>query len=151
MIKIVPDANILISGMLGTPGPTRKIINLSLAKKVVIFGSSKTYQEFCEIIRLIRFQKYLKRQLFSPEKIILDYKAFVNMIESLTSDASERYVLRDQDDDEYVKVARACGAKIIITRDKDLLDVKKFGDIIASTPEKFIQSYLKIQTKSNIN
>jgi predicted nucleic acid-binding protein len=65
------------------------------------------------------------------------------MIEAVPSDKNARFV-RDPDDDEYVKVARACGSKIIVTRDKDLLDVKKFGDILAVTPEKFTQGYTKI-------
>ncbi|MBI5021135.1 MAG: putative toxin-antitoxin system toxin component, PIN family [Ignavibacteriales bacterium] len=148
MIKVVPDANVLVSGMLGTPGPTRKIINLALAKKIIIFGSSATYQEFCEKIQMARLQKYLKRQIFSPEKIILDYRAFVNMLEPVLSDQLKRFVERDPDDDEYVKVARACGSKIIITRDKDLLDIKKFEKVLAVTPEKFIQSYAKLSLQS---
>lgn len=144
MIKVVPDANVILSGMLGTPGPTRKIINLALEKKIVMFGSSITYQEFCEKIKIKRLQKYLKKQLFSPEKIILDYKAFVNMVESKSSDRSLKFVERDSDDDEYIRVARACNSRIIITRDKDLLDIKKFGNVLAITPEKFIQSYSKL-------
>jgi putative PIN family toxin of toxin-antitoxin system len=144
MIKVVPDANVILSGMLGTPGPTRKIINLALEKKIVMFGSSITYQEFCEKIKIKRLQKYLKKQLFSPEKIILDYKAFVNMVESKSSDCLLKFVERDSDDDEYIRVARACNSRIIITRDKDLLDIKKFGDVLAITPEKFIQSYSKL-------
>lgn len=144
MIKIVPDANVLISGMLGTLGPTRSIINLSLAKKIVIFGSSITFQEFCDKIKLRRFQKYFSRQFFSIEKIILEYKAFVNMIESTFSDRDLNFIEKDPDDDEYVRVARACGSKILISRDNHLLDMKNVEDIIIVSPEKFMQSYRKV-------
>ncbi len=144
MIKVVPDTNILISGMLGTPGPTRRIINWALEKRILIFGSSATYQEFCEKIQIGRLQKYLKRQIFSPEKIILDYRAFVNMVEPNSTEKLARYIQRDPDDDEYVRVARTCAAKIIITRDRDLLDIGRFGDVRTISPEKFTQAFSKI-------
>ena len=143
MIKIVPDANVLISGMLGTPRPTRQIINLALSKRIVIFGSSLTFQEFCEKIKLSRFQKYFGRQLFSLEKIILEYKAFVNMIESVKTDKYLKFIKKDPDDDEYVRVARACGSKIIISRDKHLLNMKNIEEVLMVSPEKFMQSFRK--------
>lgn len=144
MIKVVPDANMILSGMLGTAGPTRKIINLALAKNIVMFGSSATYKEFCEKIKMTRLQKYLKKQLFSPEKIILDYKSFISMVEPKSTDINRKFIDEDPDDDEYVRVAFACNSRIIITRDNHFLNIKKFGKIIAVTPEKFIQSYTKL-------
>ncbi len=143
MIKIVPDANVLISGMLGFPGATRGIINLSLAKKIVIFGSSNTFQEFCNTIKRIKFQKYFSRQYFSVEKIILEYKAFVNMIESTSHDRSIKFIEKDPDDDEYIRIARACGSKIIISGDKHLLNKKNVDDILIVPPQKFMLSYRK--------
>lgn len=143
MIRIVTDANVLLSGMIGHyNGPSRRVINLALAKKILIYGSKETYEEFCEKIKIPRFKKYLQKRLFTPEKMILDYKSFVNMSEP-TIPANVK-ISRDPDDDIYFHTAQNCNAKVVITGDKDLLSVGKYAGIIAVTPAKFINSFEKL-------
>jgi putative PIN family toxin of toxin-antitoxin system len=144
MIKIVPDANILISGMLGHHGPPRKIINLFLAKKIVMFGSKETYEEFCEKVKIPRLQKYWKAQIFTPEKLILDYRSIIKMVEPFEILAGVNIVKADPDDDIYFRAAKACEAKIIVTGDKEVLGVKKYDDIIVVTAANFIESFSKL-------
>lgn len=144
MIKIVPDANILISGMLGFHGPPRKVINLSLSKRIVMYGSDETYKEFCETVRLPRLQKYWKGQIFTPEKMVLDCRSFIKMVEPFDVLVGVKIVEQDPDDDKYFRVAKACGAKIIVTGDKKVLDVKKHGDILVVTASSFIESFSKL-------
>jgi len=144
MIKVVLDANILISGMFGINlSPERQIINLCVAKQIVICGSDKTFNEFCEKVRLQRLKKYWDKQLFSSEKIIQDYRYFVSMVNTNGILSSERIVEEDPDDDEYFKVAVASNSKIIITRDSAVLKVKKYNNIIVVPPNRFIESYSK--------
>lgn len=145
MIKIVPDANILLSGMLGHPGPPRKIINLALAKKIVMYGSEETYKEFREKIMLPRLQKYLKAQIFTPEKMILDYRSFINMVEPFNILAGVNIVAADPDDDIYFRVAKTCDAKIIISGDKNVLKVKKYDGILVVKPADFLRSFNKLE------
>lgn len=145
MIKIVPDANILISGMIGSySGFPRKIINLALAKKLVLYGSKETYEEFCEKIRMPRLQKYITARLFTPEKMILDYKAFMNMVEPFDILEGVKIVEKDPDDDVYFRTAKACNAKIIVTGDKEVLKVKKYDGIVAVKVADFIESFSKL-------
>lgn len=141
MIKIVPDANVIISGMISPTGAPRKIINLAYAKKIILYGSEETYKEFCRIIKKERFDKYLKKQYFSSDKIILDYRSFMNMINPFDVLKDEIIVVRDQVDDEYFKVAIASNSQIIISRDKDLLEIKKYSDINILSPGKFLKSW----------
>ena len=107
MIRVVPDTNVLLSGMFGFPGIPRKIINLALAKKIVMFGSKETYEEFCEKIFLSRIQKYFKAQIFTPKKINLDYRAFIQMVEPFDILTGVRIVQEDPDDDIFFRVAKA--------------------------------------------
>lgn len=144
MIKIVPDANVIISGMISPKGATRKIINLAYAKKIILYGSEETYKEFCKKIKIKRFNKHLKKQYFSSNKIILDYRSFINMINPFDVLKDEIIVARDQDDDEYFKVAIASNSQIIISRDKDLLEIKKYNNIKIVSPEKFLKSWYKL-------
>ncbi|OGI32690.1 MAG: putative toxin-antitoxin system toxin component, PIN family [Candidatus Moranbacteria bacterium RIFOXYC1_FULL_44_13] len=145
MIKIVPDANIILSGMIGHyKGNSRKLLNLALEKRIVMYGSSETYKEFCEKIRMSRIQKYLRARLFTPEKIILDYKSLINIIEPFDILKNINIVTRDPDDDIYFRVAKSCGARIIATGDKGVLSVKKYDNIVVVTVSDFIGSFSKL-------
>lgn len=115
-----------------------------MQKKIILYGSEETYKEFCRIIEDERFDKYLKKQYFSPNKIKLDYRSFMNMINPFDVLKDEIIVIRDQDDDEYFKVAIASNSQIIISRDKDLLEIKKYNNIIIVKPKKFLKSWYKL-------
>lgn len=145
MIKVVPDANILISGMFGFPSYSRKIISLALAKEIVLYGSKETYEEFCEKVKLPRLQKYWKAQIFTPEKMILEYRSLINMIEPFNELAGVNIVKLDPDDDKYFRVAKGCNAKIIVTGDKKVLSIKKYDDILVVTAVNFIESFSKLK------
>lgn len=139
MIKIVPDANIILSSMLGSYGAPRQLINLALSKQIVMYGSVETYREFKKKIGLPKFKKYLERQIFTPEKLDLDYRVFINLIDPHDTLQDINIVKDDPDDDMYFRVAKACGAKIIVTGDKGVLKVKKFDGIITVKPSKFVE------------
>lgn len=144
MIKIIPDANIIISGMITPNGATRKIIDLAYTKRIILYGTDKTYKEFCEKIKLKRFQKYLKKQYFSPEKIMLDYHSFIDMINPFDILKDQNIVTTDPDDNKYLIAAVASNSKIILSRDKHLLDIKKYEDITIVKPERFLKSWYKL-------
>lgn len=141
MIKIVPDANVLLSGMFGKPeSAPRTVLDLALAKRVVMYGSQETYEEFCEKVTIPKFARYWKRKMFSPEKIILDYKAIVSIMDTRGFFEGINIVERDPSDDCYYKTAKSSGAKIIVTGDKHLLDIGKYEGIIAVKPAKFLSA-----------
>lgn len=150
MIKLVADANTIISGMMGSEsGASRAILNLALAKEVLIFGSQETYKEFCEKLKLPRIRRYLARRFFTPEKIILDYKSIVNIYEPFEILAG-KIITRDPKDDIYFRVAKASGSSIIVSYDKDLLDLIKFDDIVAVSPGQFITSFNRLKSKHTL-
>lgn len=129
--------------MLGFPGYPRKILNLSLAKKIVLYGSEETFAEFKEKILVKRVQKYWKKQIYTPEKLVLDYRSLIKIVEpyEVLEGVS---ITRDKDDDIWFRVAKACGAQIIISGDKDVLDIKNYDGIRAVTGKRFIDSLEKL-------
>lgn len=143
IIKIVPDTNVIIGGMLGYHSPERKLLSLCLAKRVSLYGSSVTFKEFCEKIKEQRLQRYWIKKNFSLDKIILDYKSLVTMHEPFGSAASVLIQINDPKDEIFVRVSLSCGAKIIVSKDHHLLDLEKFQDIKIVTPQKFIDAYSK--------
>lgn len=147
ILKIVPDANILISGMFGFPGHPRKIISLARSNEIALYGSKETYEEFCEKVSLPRLRKYWTRQIFTPEKMILEYQSLMNLIEPSGELLEINIVKPDPDDDKYFRVAKACGAKIIITGDRAVLEIKKYDDIRVVTVAQFIETFGKLKSE----
>lgn len=142
MIKIVPDTNVILRGMMGYNSVHRAILNLAADKKIVLFGSKESFEEFCEKVSLPRFDKYWKSKIFSKKKIIMDYQYLVNISEP--SDTCDLDIdIADPDDIIFFRIAKSSNSKIIISEDKHVINVKHFGDIITTTPEKFIESYKK--------
>lgn len=139
MIKVVPDANIILSSMLSSQGAPRALINLALAKKIVMYGSAETYAEFQRKIHMPKFKKYLDRQIFTPEKLEIDYRTFINIVEPGEELTHLKVVEADPDDDMYFRVAKACGARIIVTGDKAVLDIKKYDGIVVTTVGRFVE------------
>jgi putative PIN family toxin of toxin-antitoxin system len=142
MIKIVPDTNVIISGMLGGHGNPRKLLNLSLAKKIILYGCEESFSEFCDVINRPKLSNYLKRQLYTPQKIILDYKSIVKIVEPMNLLVGKKIAIHDRDDDIYFRIAKACGARIIISGDKKhVLAVEEYDNILVVPVSKFINSY----------
>ncbi len=147
MIKVVPDTNIIISGMLGSQGFPRKLLNLSLAKKIVMYGSEETFNEFCEKIRLPRIQKYLKKQIYTSDKIILDYRTIIKIVEPFEVLQGVEIARDDRDDDIYFRIAKACGAKFVVSGDKKhVLSVKEYEGIMTVPVSKFVESFSKLKS-----
>lgn len=147
MIKIVPDTNLIISSFLGHGGPKRWIINLALEKKLVLYGSATTYEEFLDVISRDQFKQYLEKQIYTREKLDYDFKTFISIVDTENVYSGEK-ITADSDDDEYFRVAKASGAKIIISNDHHLHDVGKFDGVSVFTPEKFMGAYIKIIAKT---
>jgi len=147
MIKIVPDANIIISSLLGHGGPKRWIINLALEKKIILYGSATTYKEFLDVIDREQFKKYLDKQIYTTDKLDFDYKSFINIVD--TDGVYDGEIITvDPDDDEYFRVANVSGANIIVSEDKHILDVPRYDNIRSIKAKKFIDSYVKTIAKS---
>jgi len=144
MIWIVLDTNVLLKGFLSHINPSRRIINLALAGKIVIAGSQVTMEEFHEKIVMNKFKPFYDKQKFSPEMLANAYSNVVTLVE-ISDEIKSVTVSRDADDDEFIRVALAKGAKIIVTEDKDLLDLGRHGDIRILQPKKFIELYEKVK------
>lgn len=142
MIRVVPDTNVIISGMIIPHGNTTNIINLALARKIILYGSQETFNEFCKKIRKNKFFRYLKKQYFSPDKVIDDYCSFIFMINPLETPSNYNIVIDDPDDNKFIKVAIASKSRIIISGDKHLKKLKKHKNIIIVSPGRFIRSWI---------
>jgi len=146
-MRIVPDTNLIIKGLLWR-GDGREIINLAYQKKIELFGSQNSFNEFKRIVYYKNFKKYLEKEIYSPEKLILAYQSLISIRTINLSFHGLKIVKDDEDDDEFIRIAKTVDAKIIISSDKHLKNLKKIDDIRIIEPEIFIQIYPKILGKT---
>ncbi|MEM9336411.1 MAG: putative toxin-antitoxin system toxin component, PIN family [Patescibacteria group bacterium] len=147
MIKIVPDTNVLVGSMLGGGGPKRWVINLALEKKIALYGSSVSYAEFMDVIQREEFKPYLEKQIYTVEKLEHDYKSVITIVD--TEGVYEGITItEDPDDDEYFRIAKAEGIKVIVSEDNHLRKVGRYEDIRVVTAKQFTDSYISAIAKT---
>lgn len=137
MIKVVIDTNVIVSGLLSHRNIERKILNRVVSGEIIVYGNEKTFIEFCEILDRPKLKKFREDQLFTKNKLIDEYQTLiVNIpIDSLYESIS---ISVDIDDNEFFKIAKCSNSKIIVSRDKHVLNVGKYDDIVTVKPEKFL-------------
>lgn len=141
MIQIIADTNIILRGMFGYKSPHRWILALASMRKIQIYGSQETFEEFCEKIREPDFKKYWENKNFSDDKIILDYKSLITMHEPVQKYKDMVIPISDSDDAIFFKIALSKDIKIIVSEDKHLVKLNKFENIRVVSAEKFIKSF----------
>lgn len=144
LIKIVPDTTIIISGLLWK-GKPREFINLAESKEIELFGSEETYKEFCEVIKRPKFQRILAKNIYTPERLILDYQGLINIVSLRDTLSGISVVTCDKDDDAFFRTAKACNAKFIVTGDNSVLDIIKYDDIRIVKVATFLDIFPKLR------
>lgn len=148
MIKVVPDTNLMLAGMMGYKSPERKIANLALSKKIQLVSCSDMLAEFNEKIRIPRMMKYWSKKYFSIDKIIQDYQSLTIVHEPTPQYMNMAIPISDQDDSIFFKLALSSGSKIIVSSDHHLLSLKGYMGIKVATPKEFFDAFEKIKSTS---
>lgn len=121
MLRVVADANVLISAALARSPQAPSVLTLDAAidGRVELITSPLLLQEIAMVLARPRLQKYLSNQ--EALRFITDLAAQT----SLLADPSGPHpaVCRDSRDDYLVALATATGAEAIVTGDLDLLAI----------------------------
>lgn len=135
MIRAVLDTNTLVSAIINTnKSVSQEIYQNSKDKHFLLVISSLILAEVEDVIhraRIMRFHKYSTQQL---QRII---KELTN-VSLIVPGKTEIEVVRDPDDNKIISAALDGHVDYIISRDKDLLDLKEYQGIKIITPEKFM-------------
>ena len=126
-MKVVFDAGVIFSGA-GWRGEAHLCLVAMARRRIIAFASSETLDELRRVVRQIGF-----KVPHSPYTI-LDWYYRTAKIVSPAPLGKQRS--RDPKDDPYLACALAAKAKLIISRDEDLLTLQKpFGIEIVSPRE----------------
>ena len=130
----VLDTSVLISGFL-TKGPPRRVLDLAAADRFRMVLSPVILEE---MRRSLRKPKLMQAYGYMPEAI----DAFADSIVAAASvvDGDPAFVsrCRDPNDHHVIATAVAASASVIVSGDKDLLDLGAHGPIRILTPRRFL-------------
>ena len=127
--RIIVDTNIWISFLIGRELQNLKDLLVGERVKLVI-----SHQLVAEI-RTVTSREKLKKY-FEPEKIE-DLLTLIDLISEKVRIVKIDRVCRDPKDDFLLALAKQSKADYLITGDKDLLEMKEFGETKIVTAKQF--------------
>lgn len=135
MTRASLDANILVSAFLVAEGPSARIIEAWEAGQIEICLSPTTLREVADVLQRPRiFRRYsLDRNEIAAFVDKLARSAIVTTIADPPA-----VVLADPKDDHVIAAASEARADVIVTGDRHLLDLGRFGEIEIIPPAAFL-------------
>ena len=131
MLKVVVDANVLVSGLLGT-GPASLVLDAWSDRKFQMISSRDLLDELISVFQRPKISKRISKS---------DAETLVSLLEKravLVEPTVNIRVCRDQEDDKILAAALAAHAHVIVTGDHDLLTLNPFRGIKILNPKSFL-------------
>lgn len=131
---IVIDSNVLISaGIL--PRSRLATVLIVAAERFVIAQNEATWNEMLSRIEREKFDRY-----FGDNGRLVYLSKLAQLVQFFDMVSSEQ-VSRDADDDKFVSLALDAGARIIVSGDRDLKDIKTHKGIEIRSPAVFLERF----------
>ena len=116
--RLILDTNLWISYLISSR--LLAIDRLLEEKKIVLLFSPESLQEFIEVVRRPKFEKFFSEEDVKELLILFDHFGELVKVES------EVEVCRDPNDNFLLSLAKDGQADFLITGDKDLLVIQEF-------------------------
>jgi len=128
---LVVDTNVVLSALL-FPGSSSSRV-LHEAQQSIVLASNATRQELATVMDRNRFDRYVDRE--TRRRLVAEYlRATVTVDIPFPIRAC-----RDPKDDKFLEVAVHGKADLIVTGDRDLLDLNPFRGIAIVTPADYLE------------
>ena len=135
MTRVILDANIYISALLKPDGGQAGLVQRGFQGLFEIVISESIFLEICRVLEYPRIAGRIPLKKNQVKKFLEN----LTVTASWTADEVRVRACEDPDDDMYFRIAKTCGARIIVSGDRAVLKVKKYDDILVVTPEKFVE------------
>ena len=129
--RVVIDTNVLISGLFSTTSTPAKAVERAVTKAQLI-ATMETLRELIEKLHSPKFDRYVRRE--RRDALLERAASLVEIIDVLQSIRASR----DPKDDKFLDAAVNGRADVIVTGDKDLLDLNPFRGIAIVTPAAYL-------------
>ena len=122
--RSVLDTNIVVAALLWN-GPPRRLLQSAIDEKLRLYSSRTLIDELTRTLARGKFAKRIALHDTSADSLIEDYLGLAELVVP----ASVPRICRDPDDDHVIACAIAARAEIIVSGDRDLLDLGRYGDV----------------------
>ncbi|MBL7063728.1 MAG: putative toxin-antitoxin system toxin component, PIN family [Anaerolineae bacterium] len=134
-MRVVLDANVLISAVISPRGNPAQILRLWEWEEFELVVSLPTLEE---LERVIHYPRIQERYNLSEE----DIEQFLQLIgasATVVEPSVELTVIeKDRSDNRYLECALAAGASYIVTGDDHLLSLKEYRGVVILNPAGFL-------------
>jgi len=134
-IKVILDTNMLVSALL-FKGDLSKIVDLWKNRIIAPAFSQETFREFKSVLGYPKFSLTEQEIKVIIEEDVLPYFEVVNI------PGKFKGVCRDPDDDKFISCALAASSAIIVSGDKDLLDLGNYKSVRIIRASEFLKGFL---------
>ena len=124
-MRIVADTNTVLSGLLWA-GPPRRLLDRARERSLTLCTSATLLAELAEVIVRDKFVQRVQAAGLSAAELVQDYERLAEIVEPQPLPAP---VCRDPDDDHVIACALAAQARLIVSRDQDLLVLHPYQGI----------------------
>jgi uncharacterized protein len=123
-VRVVADTNTVVSAFLWG-GPPAAVLAAAREGRITLFTSPVLLAELEDVLPREKFAERIARVGSSVAQILAGYRALVTIVRP----AAIEPTVRDPDDDHVLACATAAQAQLIVSRDKDLLDLHQYQGI----------------------
>ena len=129
--RVVIDTNVLISGLLSATSTPARAVEKAVTKAQLV-ATLETLRELIETLHSSKFDPYVRRE--RRDALLERVAAVAEIIHVLQSIRASR----DPKDAKFLDAAVNGRAEVIVTGDKDLLDLNPFRGIAIITPSDYL-------------
>lgn len=129
--RVVIDTNVLISSLFFTTTTPARAVEKAVTKAQLV-ATTETLRELIEKLLLPKFDHYVRRE--RRDALLQRVASIVEIVDVL----QPIHASRDSKDDTFLDAAVNGRADVIVTGDKDLLDLNPFRGITIVTPADYL-------------
>jgi putative PIN family toxin of toxin-antitoxin system len=129
--RVVIDTNVLISSLFFTTSTPARAVDKAVTKAQLV-ATTETLRELIEKLHSPKFDRYVRRE--RRDALLERVASLVEIIDVLQSIRASR----DPKDNKFLEAAVNGRADVIVTGDKDLLDLNSFRGIAIVTPADYL-------------
>jgi len=129
--RVVIDTNVLISSLLLTTSAPARAVDKAIATAQLV-ATTETLRELIEKLLLPKFDRYVHRD--RRDALLQRFASLVEIIDVLQAIRASR----DPKDDKFLEAAVNGRANVIVTGDRDLLDLNPFRGVALVTPADYV-------------